>query len=89
MHSKLGPNFQRYGEVETQDYAVNSSSINELNLTRDDNGRITQKTETVNGVTSDYIYTDDPKGSLLLQSPRTAHWWKSMITMPMVPAFTR
>ena len=36
-----------------------------LNLTRDNAGRITAKTETVEGVTSDYAYTYDAMGRLL------------------------
>jgi RHS repeat-associated protein len=56
--------FNGYGEVEGQDFTV-SSSLTSWNLTRDDNGRITQKTETVDSVTSNYAYTYDPMGRLL------------------------
>ncbi|MDY7038127.1 MAG: hypothetical protein SV375_18435, partial [Thermodesulfobacteriota bacterium] len=34
-------------------------------LIRDDNGRITTKTETVDGVTANYVYTYDFMGRLL------------------------
>ena len=44
--------FNGYGEVETQDYSVNSSSVTDWSLTRDNNGRITNKAETVDGNTS-------------------------------------
>jgi YD repeat-containing protein len=39
--------------------------VTSRNLARDDNGRITQKSETVDGTTSNYIYTYDPMGRLL------------------------
>jgi RHS repeat-associated protein len=57
--------FNGYGEVEGQDYTVNSNSLTSWSLTRDDTGRITQKQETVGGTTSNYAYTYDPMGRLL------------------------
>ena len=57
--------FNGYGEVDTQDFAVNGSSLTSWDLGRDDNGMITDKSETVNGDTSNYIYTYDPMGRLL------------------------
>jgi RHS repeat-associated protein len=61
----LTRSFNGYGELETQDYTVNSSSLTSWSLARDDAGRITQKQETVDGVTSTYEYTYDPMGRLL------------------------
>jgi len=61
----LSRNFNGYGEVEAQDFTINSSSLTDWSLTRDDNGRITGKNETVDGVTSNYVYTYDPMGRLL------------------------
>lgn len=57
--------FNGYGEVSGEDYTINSQGLTTWNLTRDHNGRITNKTETVDGTTSDYIYTYDPMGRLL------------------------
>ena len=57
--------FNGYGEVESQSLAVNSVSLNESHLTRDDTGRIIQKTETVGGITSTYFYAYDSAGRLL------------------------
>jgi RHS repeat-associated protein len=57
--------FNAYGEVEGQDYTINTQGLTSWNLARDSNGRITQKTETVDGTTSDYAYTYDPMGRLL------------------------
>jgi len=61
----LNRTFNGYGEVDAQDFTVSGSSLTSWNLARDDNGRITQKTETVNGDMSNYIYTYDPMGRLL------------------------
>ena len=61
----LSRTFNGYGEVEAQYFTVNSSSVTDWSLTRDDNGRITANTETVDGVTSNYSYTYDPMGRLL------------------------
>ena len=57
--------FNGYGEVEGQDFAVSGQNLTSWNLIRDNNGRITQKTETVYGVSSDYVYSYDPMGRLL------------------------
>ena len=56
--------FNGYGEVEGQGFTVNSQGLISWNLIRDDNGRITNKSETVGGTTSDYIYTYDSVGRL-------------------------
>jgi RHS repeat-associated protein len=61
----LSRTFNGYGEVDVQDFTISGSSLTSWNLTRDDNGRITGKTETVDGVTSNYVYTYDPMGRLL------------------------
>jgi len=57
--------FNGYGEVEGQNYTINSSSLTSWSLVRDDAGRITQKQETVAGTTSNYAYSYDPMGKLL------------------------
>ncbi|MBC8233690.1 putative Ig domain-containing protein [bacterium] len=57
--------FSGYGEVQVQDFTVNSSSLTSWVLGRDDNGRIVQKIETVDGATANYVYTYDPMGRLL------------------------
>jgi RHS repeat-associated protein len=57
--------FNGYGEVEGEDFTVSGQNLTSWNLIRDNNGRITQKTETVDGVISDYVYSYDPMGRLL------------------------
>jgi len=57
--------FNGYGELGAQDFAVSGSSLTSWNLTRDNNGRVTERTETVNGDTSNYVYTYDSMGRLL------------------------
>jgi RHS repeat-associated protein len=61
----LSRTFNGYGEMESQGFNVSGQSLTSWYLTRDDNGRITQKAETVDGVTSNYLYTYDPMGRLL------------------------
>ncbi len=61
----IGRAFNGYGEISGQTVSVNSQGINSWNLIRDDNGRITQKTESIDGTTSNYTYTYDPMGRLL------------------------
>jgi RHS repeat-associated protein len=61
----LGRTFNGYGEVEAQNFTVGSQGVTSWSLTRDDAGRITDKAETVDGVTSNYSYTYDPMGRLL------------------------
>ena len=60
----LSRGFNGYGEVDAQDFTVSGQNLTSWNLIRDDNGRITHKTETVDGVISDYIYTYDSMGRL-------------------------
>ncbi len=57
--------FNGYGEVETESSTINTLAVGSWNLTRDNNGRITQKTETIAGMSSDYAYTYDAMGRLL------------------------
>jgi RHS repeat-associated protein len=57
--------FNGYGEVDDQAFSISSATLTSWNLTRDNAGRITARTETVEGVTSDYGYTYDAMGRLL------------------------
>jgi RHS repeat-associated protein len=61
----LSRTFNGYGEVDAQDYSIGGQNLISWNMTRDNNGRITNKTETIDGTTSDYIYTYDSMGRLL------------------------
>jgi RHS repeat-associated protein len=57
--------FNGYGEVEGQGTIVNSQNVASWALTRDNNGRIISKTETIDGVTENFAYTYDLMGRLL------------------------
>ena len=57
--------FNGYGEVSDQGIVVSSQQIGSWNLTRDDNGRIIEKTEAVGGTSSTYAYAYDSMGRLL------------------------
>jgi RHS repeat-associated protein len=57
--------FNAYGELESQNFSVNALSLTSWGLTRDKTGRITAKSETVEGATSNYVYTYDSMGRLL------------------------
>jgi RHS repeat-associated protein len=57
--------FNGYGQLESENFAVNSNSVNSWNLIRDKAGRIISKTEAVGGVMSNYAYTYDSMGRLL------------------------
>jgi RHS repeat-associated protein len=61
----LNRNFNGYGEVSGEDYTVSSQALVSWNLARDNDGRITNKTETVSGTTANCVYTYDPMGRLL------------------------
>ena len=61
----LSRTFNGYGEIEAQSNAVNNQSLASWNLARNDSGRISGKTETVDGATLNYAYTYDPMGRLL------------------------
>jgi RHS repeat-associated protein len=60
--------FNGFGELDNQNFAVNALSLTSWDLTRDKNGRIISKTETVEGATSNYAYTYDSTGRLLTVS---------------------
>jgi YD repeat-containing protein len=57
--------FNGYGEVEGQDLTISGKNITSWTLSRDNAGRITDKSETIAGAISDYQYTYDPMGRLL------------------------
>jgi RHS repeat-associated protein len=57
--------FNGYGEIDSQDFLVNGLSLASWGLVRNKAGRIIEKTETTDGVTSNYVYTYDPMGRLL------------------------
>ena len=52
--------FNGYGEVQAQEFTIGGQSLTSWDLVRDDNGRISQKTESIDGTTSVYQYTYDP-----------------------------
>jgi RHS repeat-associated protein len=57
--------FNGYGELEGQNFTVNGLNLTSWNLTRDKTGRIISKTENVEGINSNYLYTYDSMGRLL------------------------
>ena len=61
----LSRTFNGYGEVDAQDYSIGGQNLTSWNLIRNNNGKITNKSETVGGTSSDYIYTYDEMGRLL------------------------
>ncbi len=61
----LSRTFNGYGEADSHNYAVNGVGLTSWSLARNDAGRITEKTETVDGVTSTYVYSYDSVGRLL------------------------
>jgi YD repeat-containing protein len=60
----LTRSFNGYGELDEQNFTVSSQNVTSWTLTRDNNGRIISKTETVSGVTTTYAYTYDSMGRL-------------------------
>ncbi len=62
----LTRSFNGYGEINDQRFSISGTTLTSCNLTRDNAGRITARTETVEGVTSDYAYTYDDMGRLLI-----------------------
>ncbi|MBN2282420.1 MAG: hypothetical protein JXO48_00860 [Deltaproteobacteria bacterium] len=58
--------FNGYGEVDGEDVTIHDGIIASWGLTRDDNGRITARTETAGGITSGNTYTYDSTGRLLM-----------------------
>jgi RHS repeat-associated protein len=61
----LSRTFNGYGEVDAQGYSIGGQNITSWSLTRNNNGRITNRYETVGGTTSNYDYTYDSMGRLL------------------------
>jgi RHS repeat-associated protein len=57
--------FNGYGEVDGQEVDVGNRIVSSWNHSRDNNGRIIQRAETVGGVTANYSYTYDSMGRLL------------------------
>jgi RHS repeat-associated protein len=57
--------FNGYGELESQNFSVNASSLTSWGVTQDNAGRIISKSEMVEGITSNYVYTYDSMGRLL------------------------
>jgi len=57
--------FSGYGEVEGQNFTVGGQNATSWALTRDNNGRIVSKTETIGGVNASFVYTYDSMGRLL------------------------
>jgi RHS repeat-associated protein len=64
--------FNGYGELESQNFVINTLNLTSWGLTRDKTGRITSKAETVEGATSNYFYTYDSMGRLLTVTRDTA-----------------
>jgi RHS repeat-associated protein len=56
--------YTSFGELQDKLTQQSGTAIYEENLTRDTDGRIEQKTETIQGVTHTYIYSYDPAGRL-------------------------
>ncbi len=61
----IGRTFNGYGELAGQTVKVSGNTIEQWTLTRDDAGRIIQKTETIDGITATYDYTYDSMGRLV------------------------
>ncbi len=57
--------FNGHGEISAESFTVNGSITGSWSVVRDNSGRITRKTETVDGVTTVYDYTYDSLGRLL------------------------
>jgi len=60
--------FNGYGEVERETLSVNRKAVSDVAYTRDRAGRITGKTETVDGTTRRYNYAYDDLGRLVSAS---------------------
>jgi RHS repeat-associated protein len=56
--------YNTFGELTGYSASVNGSVVYKYQLTRNANGLITAKTETINGVTNSYSYSYDPAGRL-------------------------
>ncbi len=61
----LGRSFNGYGETGGETFTVNGVTVASWNVsTRDNSGRIIEKTETINGTTDTYVYSYDDNGRL-------------------------
>lgn len=56
--------YNSFGELTGYTASVSGTAIYSVQYTRDADGRVTAKTETINGVTNTYSYTYDPAGRL-------------------------
>jgi RHS repeat-associated protein len=61
----LSRSFNGYGEIKGENFVVNHQNLVSWNLSQDRAGRIISKTDTVEGVSSNYAYTYDSMGRLL------------------------
>ncbi len=61
----LNRDFNGFGEISSQEMKFNSNGLFSWQLERDDNGRITRKTETLAGTSIVFDYTYDTMGRLL------------------------
>jgi RHS repeat-associated protein len=61
----LSRTFNGYGELDEEDFVVSGQGLTSYTVGRDDTGRIIEKAETIEGVTSNFSYTYDPVGRLL------------------------
>ena len=57
--------FNGYGEQDGEVSTISGQGVSLWSLAQDDNGRITQKIGTVDGITSNYDYIYDPMGRLI------------------------
>ena len=57
--------FNGYGELDGQTVNVSGNTIVQWTVTRDNSGRIIQKTEAVDGITANYDYSYDLMGRLV------------------------
>jgi RHS repeat-associated protein len=57
--------YNGYGELTAEYASYGGSMLYNTTYTRDDLGRITQKAETINGVTTKYVYSYDAAGRLV------------------------
>jgi len=64
--------YNSFAEVVSYDARHNSTSLYSAQYTRDKLGRITQKTETIGGVTDIYSYAYDPAGHLITVQKNSA-----------------
>ncbi|RJP44065.1 MAG: hypothetical protein C4548_06440, partial [Desulfobacteraceae bacterium] len=60
----LSRTFNGYAEISAQNTAISDSSKYSWYVTRDNTGRITARTETIGGATTEYGYFYDPTGRL-------------------------